>query len=156
MIRRPPRSTLSSSSAASDVYKRQELSCPSGYSKGHTLDGTQQFADTSGTTQHAGNKELKMLALLTLVRVGSCWLLHHKKKGNCHGPRPRPRLAASADRTRHRLEGVYISSYTSSSSNSPSSSAVASWYCWYSDTRSFMLSSATVNSISSMPSAVYQ
>merc|ERR1719379_297535 len=44
----------------------------------------------------------------------------------------------------------------SSSSNSPSSSAVASWYCWYSDTRSFMLLSASVNSISSMPSPVYQ
>eukprot|EP00656_Telonema_subtile_P031775 TRINITY_DN34785_c0_g1_i2.p1 TRINITY_DN34785_c0_g1~~TRINITY_DN34785_c0_g1_i2.p1 ORF type:complete len:154 (+),score=21.82 TRINITY_DN34785_c0_g1_i2:89-550(+) len=28
MIRRPPRSTLSSSSAASDVYKRQDLGCP--------------------------------------------------------------------------------------------------------------------------------
>src|SRR5674536_150812 len=27
MIRRPPRSTLSSSSAASDVYKRQEMAC---------------------------------------------------------------------------------------------------------------------------------
>ena len=27
MIRRPPRSTLSSSSAASDVYKRQDLAC---------------------------------------------------------------------------------------------------------------------------------
>eukprot|EP00658_Telonema_sp_P-2_P024833 TRINITY_DN19993_c0_g1_i1.p1 TRINITY_DN19993_c0_g1~~TRINITY_DN19993_c0_g1_i1.p1 ORF type:complete len:112 (-),score=12.92 TRINITY_DN19993_c0_g1_i1:64-399(-) len=27
MIRRPPRSTLSSSSAASDVYKRQEVYC---------------------------------------------------------------------------------------------------------------------------------
>merc|ERR1711981_367477 len=44
----------------------------------------------------------------------------------------------------------------SSSSNSPSSSAVASWYCWYSETRSFMLLSASVNSISSMPSPVYQ
>merc|ERR1712125_24242 len=49
-----------------------------------------------------------------------------------------------------------ISSNSSSSSNSPSSSAVASWYCWYSDTRSFMLDSASVNSISSMPSPVYQ
>merc|ERR1712070_1176863 len=47
-------------------------------------------------------------------------------------------------------------SYSSSSSNSPSSSAVASWYCWYSETRSFMLDSASVNSISSMPSPVYQ
>merc|ERR1711948_43495 len=44
----------------------------------------------------------------------------------------------------------------SSSSNSPSSSAVASWYCWYSETRSFMFDSASVNSISSMPSPVYQ
>uniref|UniRef100_A0A182J331 Uncharacterized protein n=1 Tax=Anopheles atroparvus TaxID=41427 RepID=A0A182J331_ANOAO len=47
-----------------------------------------------------------------------------------------------------------ISSWHSSCSNS--SSAVASWYCWYSDTRSFMLLSASVNSISSMPSPVYQ
>merc|ERR1719359_286747 len=44
----------------------------------------------------------------------------------------------------------------SSSSNSPSSSAVASWCCWYSETRSFMLDSTSVNSISSMPSPVYQ
>merc|ERR1712199_129848 len=51
-------------------------------------------------------------------------------------------------------EIIYISS-SSSSSPSPSS-AVASWYCWYSDTRSFMLDSASVNSISSMPSPVYQ
>merc|ERR1712093_540815 len=42
----------------------------------------------------------------------------------------------------------------SSSSNSPSSSAVASWYCWYSDTKSFMLLSASVNSISSIPTRV--
>merc|ERR1711934_1337001 len=44
----------------------------------------------------------------------------------------------------------------SSSSNSPSSSAVASWYCWYYDTKSFMLDSASVNYISSIPSPVYQ
>merc|ERR1712225_65122 len=50
----------------------------------------------------------------------------------------------------------YCSPSPSSSSNSPSSSTVASWYCWYSDTRSFMLDSASVNSISSMPSPVYQ
>merc|ERR1711918_148152 len=44
----------------------------------------------------------------------------------------------------------------SSSSSSFSSSAVASWYCWYSETKSFMLDSASVNSISSIPSVVYQ
>merc|ERR1712093_132853 len=55
------------------------------------------------------------------------------------------------------ISNVYGSmSYSpSSSSNSPSSSAVASWYCWYSDTKSFMLDSASVNSISSIPSPVY-
>merc|ERR1719222_1511928 len=46
--------------------------------------------------------------------------------------------------------------YSSSSMPSISSSAVASWYCWYSDTKSFMLDSASVNSISSIPSPVYQ
>merc|ERR1712020_567080 len=51
---------------------------------------------------------------------------------------------------------AYSCSPSSSSSNSPSSSAVASWYCWYSDTKSFMLDSASVNSISSIPSPVYQ
>merc|ERR1719486_1582479 len=50
----------------------------------------------------------------------------------------------------------YCSPSPSSSSNSPSSSTVASWYCWYSDTRSFMFDSASVNSISSIPSPVYQ
>ena len=30
------------------------------------------------------------------------------------------------------------------------------WYCWYSEIRSFMLDSASVNSISSIPSPVYQ
>merc|ERR1711991_631776 len=54
------------------------------------------------------------------------------------------------------LLSIYIMSPSSSSSNSPSSSAVASWYCWYSDTRSFMFDSASVNSISSIPSPVYQ
>merc|ERR1719297_60960 len=47
-------------------------------------------------------------------------------------------------------------SASSSPSSSKSSSIVASWYCWYSEMRSFMLDSASVNSISSMPSPVYQ
>merc|ERR1739838_503675 len=51
---------------------------------------------------------------------------------------------------------AYSCSPSSSSSNSPSSSAVASWYCWYSDTKSFMLDSASGNSISSIPSPVFQ
>merc|ERR1712060_451083 len=61
-------------------------------------------------------------------------------------------------KTRAQLDTcTHCMSYSpSSSSNSPSSSAVASWYCWYSETRSFMLLSASVNSISSIPSPVYQ
>src|SRR5664280_3895840 len=41
MIRRPPRSTLSSSSAASDVYKRQVL--PTQHELNRTLDGGPQL-----------------------------------------------------------------------------------------------------------------
>merc|ERR1712154_360901 len=48
------------------------------------------------------------------------------------------------------------SSSASKSASASSSSAVASWYCWYSDTGSLRLDSASVNSISSMPSPVYQ
>merc|ERR1711920_510090 len=59
-------------------------------------------------------------------------------------------------KSRYRIRGVYASSSSSSSSNSPSSSAEASWYCWYSETKSFILDSASVNSISSIPSPVYQ
>src|SRR3954469_5559981 len=44
---------------------------------------------------------------------------------------------------------------SSSYSSSPSETE-ASWYCWYSETKSFMLLSASVNSISSIPSPVYQ
>eukprot|EP00658_Telonema_sp_P-2_P022878 TRINITY_DN19164_c0_g1_i7.p1 TRINITY_DN19164_c0_g1~~TRINITY_DN19164_c0_g1_i7.p1 ORF type:complete len:353 (-),score=68.75 TRINITY_DN19164_c0_g1_i7:426-1484(-) len=47
MIRRPPRSTLSSSSAASDVYKRQ------GYNNAHPVFGGDLFeAETGCTKQH--------------------------------------------------------------------------------------------------------
>ncbi|KAF3844547.1 hypothetical protein F7725_007710 [Dissostichus mawsoni] len=58
----------------------------------------------------------------------------------------------TTSRTESTSSAPSASSSSPSSSNSPSSSAVASWYCWYSETRSFMLLSASVNSISSMPS----
>ena len=45
-----------------------------------------------------------------------------------------------------------LSDSSSSSTNSPSSYVVASWYCWYSKTRSSMVLSASVNSFSSKPS----
>ena len=64
--------------------------------------------------------------------------------------------ASSWRKTGRNSQLSYSCSASSSSSYSPSSSAVASWYCWYSETRSFMLLSASVNSISSMPSPVYQ
>merc|ERR1719373_210218 len=58
--------------------------------------------------------------------------------------------------TNYGKEFYSCSSSSPSSSNCSSSSTVASWYCWYSEIRSFMLDSASVNSISSMPSPVYQ
>merc|ERR1712117_773927 len=56
----------------------------------------------------------------------------------------------------HKCKVQIYSASTSSSSTNSSSPTSASWYCWYSETRSFMLDSASVNSISSMPSPVYQ
>ncbi|KAL0866533.1 hypothetical protein Bca101_045651 [Brassica carinata] len=53
-------------------------------------------------------------------------------------------------------EEIDVSGKGANTPRTPSSSAVASWYCWYSETRSFMLLSASVNSISSIPSPVYQ
>merc|ERR1719479_608855 len=43
------------------------------------------------------------------------------------------------------LQSQSCSSSSPSSSNWSSSSTVASWYCWYSEIRSFMLDSASVN-----------
>ena len=45
MIRRPPRSTQSRSSAASDVYKRQELILSAGFSEGDSFDYMFQSGD---------------------------------------------------------------------------------------------------------------
>ena len=54
MIRRPPRSTLDRSSAASDVYKRQVLACgihrvdPDGYTVVHFHGNGEVVADWQG------------------------------------------------------------------------------------------------------------
>ena len=49
MIRRPPRSTQSRSSAASDVYKRQDLDC------GDSLEPRAGGADATGPTESSGS-----------------------------------------------------------------------------------------------------
>eukprot|EP00658_Telonema_sp_P-2_P007388 TRINITY_DN12752_c0_g1_i4.p1 TRINITY_DN12752_c0_g1~~TRINITY_DN12752_c0_g1_i4.p1 ORF type:complete len:109 (-),score=31.40 TRINITY_DN12752_c0_g1_i4:454-780(-) len=59
MIRRPPRSTLSSSSAASDVYKRQVSTQSTGHSLAH-MGGSPQAASDSELEQspvHTGTRE---------------------------------------------------------------------------------------------------
>src|SRR5450756_3196031 len=50
MIRRPPRSTQSRSSAASDVYKRQFLLLPHASALGHTTLSRPSSMPTSGGT----------------------------------------------------------------------------------------------------------
>eukprot|EP00658_Telonema_sp_P-2_P042293 TRINITY_DN30348_c0_g1_i2.p1 TRINITY_DN30348_c0_g1~~TRINITY_DN30348_c0_g1_i2.p1 ORF type:complete len:137 (+),score=27.95 TRINITY_DN30348_c0_g1_i2:142-552(+) len=62
MIRRPPRSTLSSSSAASDVYKRQMQSPPAKPPKKSKPNPSQRYAfwlvPPTGSMQHAALQEL--------------------------------------------------------------------------------------------------
>ena len=68
MIRRPPRSTLSSSSAASDVYKRQKQQCSRILSEIRTLttvswereqdDAVKHTAQTTRRSSPAGNESI--------------------------------------------------------------------------------------------------
>ena len=69
---------------------------------------------------------------------------------------PGPALPRRSGRGGMSVRVYIMSSPSSSSSNSPPSRRSRPGYRWYSDTRSFMLDSASVNSISSMPSPVYQ
>src|SRR5450756_2365443 len=57
MIRRPPRSTQSRSSAASDVYKRQSQTCAE--IKGHELSEVPQLFDATTTSIPEISHELK-------------------------------------------------------------------------------------------------
>merc|ERR1719149_520982 len=81
------------------------------------------------------------------------------RRGGLRGFRERGRLVFGGGQ-RHmvtnQVAGVHTGGIYSSSSSSSSSSTVASWYCWNSAMRSLRLDSASVNSISSMPSPVYQ
>src|SRR5664280_2808923 len=87
MIRRPPRSTLSSSSAASDVYKRQKIDrscvrmvvwvCHAAVSTGERLsfDGTEESA-------FQGHTRRRLLALRgQTARARDCPLSEHS--GHC-------------------------------------------------------------------------
>merc|ERR1719498_1833479 len=92
---------------------------------------------------HCSRKKRKQLEMKNIISFRHNLVFYDAKQW---------RLEDNKSSKTQRRNGIYISS---SSSSSPSS-AVASWYCWYSETRSFMLDSASVNSISSIPSPVYQ
>ena len=68
MIRRPPRSTLSSSSAASDVYKRQYMDSP-GYDPcsvtGQIASGANIIVFTTGRGSVSGYKPSPCIKLST-------------------------------------------------------------------------------------------
>src|SRR5665648_1283546 len=75
MIRRPPRSTLSSSSAASDVYKREtHIHDDFGLGVANTLAGYWAGANWASLTflgigERSGNSELEKVLLFLKLRV---------------------------------------------------------------------------------------
>ena len=81
MIRRPPRSTLSSSSAASDVYKRQYFKWPKSYASGRDVcKGSVQERERPEDVPPAGSAS-EMLSVGPVVRK---WLEDViKPKGIC-------------------------------------------------------------------------
>ena len=74
MIRRPPRSTQSRSSAASDVYKRQELERLR--SSGFALIGTSRY----GSTQYGLLKELAERPLAVVIGGPRTGLLQYVRR----------------------------------------------------------------------------
>src|SRR5678809_1599734 len=79
MIRRPPRSTLDRSSAASDVYKRQELSTTGGTSDGRFI--AQVCPEAVSYTHLRAHETGRNLV---------CRLLLEKKKKNKENDKPTP------------------------------------------------------------------
>ena len=84
MIRRPPRSTLDRSSAASDVYKRQELASSLGYSYNELLEKwsrDSKILDIFEGTQQIPVSYTHLRAHETVLDL-VCRLLLEKKKKN--------------------------------------------------------------------------
>ena len=83
MIRRPPRSTLDRSSAASDVYKRQSLSCNKPLASiAGTLNKKENLAATSlfNPTKRAPVSYTHLRAHETVLDLVCRLLLEKKKK----------------------------------------------------------------------------
>src|SRR5674536_192382 len=70
MIRRPPRSTLSSSSAASDVYKRQIVGEVRGPEAFDLLQAMNTGHDGSMGTLHANNPREALSRLESMITMG--------------------------------------------------------------------------------------
>src|SRR5674536_384874 len=83
MIRRPPRSTLSSSSAASDVYKRQSID--------HTAARSPKLLYWARTGSPAADPDLSLIHISEPTRLLSIsYAVFCLKKKNQHHPNPDP------------------------------------------------------------------
>eukprot|EP00656_Telonema_subtile_P034948 TRINITY_DN3896_c0_g1_i1.p1 TRINITY_DN3896_c0_g1~~TRINITY_DN3896_c0_g1_i1.p1 ORF type:complete len:110 (+),score=24.04 TRINITY_DN3896_c0_g1_i1:94-423(+) len=78
MIRRPPRSTLSSSSAASDVYKRQHGYYSSHYA-GHGID----IGKVKGKTMNSANTNIARTIEICRANGANWMCTANKKLTNC-------------------------------------------------------------------------
>ena len=100
MIRRPPRSTLSSSSAASDVYKRQYRDCPSSAADIPIWRSTCAFPTASSIWSRAPSTSrfgtpiwgTHPLSRAASLRIGKCWWLR-RTTSNGMDSRERPAIS---------------------------------------------------------------
>src|SRR5680860_1205796 len=97
MIRRPPRSTQSRSSAASDVYKRQspesphlKPACPNRDGQCLSEDPHAPSPTCSGTSPHAGSKEYRRMRAPQVRRRCLEPPQRECQPGKEHGPPPLP------------------------------------------------------------------
>src|SRR5664279_6504649 len=103
MIRRPPRSTLSSSSAASDVYKRQPGGLFGGLGDLHARGGIEHRLDDVVVAGAAADIAFELLAHRGLVEL-TAMTLHDIDRRHDHARRAEAALQSVivAERRLHR------------------------------------------------------
>ena len=114
--------------------------------KGHMRDRTEGVRVEEGKRRKQRREVVADLAPLFAFMIRAKWLTA------CSQRQMLKRNKTHMNKNSYQLWWTHCISYSPpSSSHSPCASAVASWYCWYSETRSFILLAASVHSFAQQP-----